>query len=61
MQIVELSYNPQFGAREMRRVIQDKVENALARSFLAGEVKEGDTISIDENFEINVIKNNYEE
>ncbi|MDD3085231.1 MAG: AAA family ATPase [Candidatus ainarchaeum sp.] len=61
MEIVELSYNPQFGAREMRRVIQDKVENALAKSFLSGEINEGDTISIDEGFVINVIKKNYEE
>lgn len=61
MRIVELSYNPQFGAREMRRVVQDKIENALAKSFLAGEIKEGDTISIDENFKISVLKNDYEE
>lgn len=56
MRIVELSYNPQFGAREMRRVIQDKIENELARSFLANEIKEGDTILIDDDFKINVIK-----
>ena len=61
MEIVELSYNPQFGAREMRRVIQDKVENALAKSFLSGEINEGDTISIGEGFVINVLKKNYEE
>ena len=61
MKIVELSYNPQFGAREMRRVIQDKIENALAKSFLAEEIKEGDTILINENFEIIVEKSNYEE
>ncbi|HOI60076.1 MAG TPA: AAA family ATPase [Candidatus Pacearchaeota archaeon] len=60
MQIVELSYNPQFGAREMRRVIQDKIENALAKSFLSGEIKDGDVISIDENFKINVLQNEYE-
>ncbi|MDD4358736.1 MAG: ATP-dependent Clp protease ATP-binding subunit [Candidatus Pacebacteria bacterium] len=61
MQIVELSYNPEFGAREMRRVIQDKVENALAKAFLANQIKEGDTISINENFEITVLKRDYEE
>ena len=59
MRIVELSYNPQFGAREMRRVIQDKIENELARSFLANEIKEGDTILIDENFQINVTKTSH--
>ncbi|MEK7080547.1 MAG: ATP-dependent Clp protease ATP-binding subunit, partial [Patescibacteria group bacterium] len=30
--IVELSYKPEFGAREMRRVIQDKVENTVAEA-----------------------------
>jgi len=55
-QIVELSYNPQFGAREMRRVIQNKVENELARCFLANEIKEGDTIKIEpDTFKIKVI------
>lgn len=46
--IVELGYDPTFGAREMRRVIQDKVENVLARAFLAEEIKKGDKIEIDE-------------
>ena len=35
--IVELSYNPKFGAREMRRVIQDKVENILASAILSNQ------------------------
>ncbi|MBM4177468.1 ATP-dependent Clp protease ATP-binding subunit, partial [Candidatus Gribaldobacteria bacterium] len=34
--IVELSYNPEFGAREMKRVIQDKVENVLSVALLEG-------------------------
>jgi len=45
--IVELGYDPTFGAREMRRVIQDKVENVLARALLAEEIKKGDRIEID--------------
>jgi ATP-dependent Clp protease ATP-binding subunit ClpC len=45
--IVELSYNPSFGAREMKRVIQDKVENGLAQAFLADKIKNGATIEID--------------
>lgn len=49
--IVELSYDPQFGARNMERVIQDKVGNVLAQSLLKKEIKSGDRISIDpENF-----------
>jgi ATP-dependent Clp protease ATP-binding subunit ClpA len=44
--IVELGYDPKFGAREMRRVIQDKVENTLARALLAGQLKRGDKVEI---------------
>jgi ATP-dependent Clp protease ATP-binding subunit ClpA len=51
--IVELSYKPEFGAREMRRVIQDKVENSVAQALLADKIKKGDKIQISaENFEI---------
>jgi ATP-dependent Clp protease ATP-binding subunit ClpC len=51
--IVELSYKPEYGAREMRRVIQDKVENAIAEALLSDKIKKGDKIEINpENFEI---------
>ncbi|MCH8244524.1 hypothetical protein IIB97_01395, partial [Patescibacteria group bacterium] len=40
-------------ARDMRRVIQDKVENVLATALLKGTIKRGDSIEIDsESFEI---------
>jgi len=45
--IVELSYNPVFGAREMRRVIQDKVENIFAQALLSGKLNRGDTVKVD--------------
>jgi ATP-dependent Clp protease ATP-binding subunit ClpA len=44
--IVELGYDPVFGARQMRRVIQDKVENVIATALLTGELKRGDRIEI---------------
>ena len=44
--IARLGYDPIFGARNMRRVIQDKVENALAKALLTREVKRGDRITI---------------
>jgi len=51
--IVELSYDPKFGAREMRRAIQDKVENVLAKAMLSGKIKRGGLIKIDpNNFEL---------
>ena len=54
--IAKLGYNPQFGARDMRRVIQGKVENALATALLRGTMKSGDNVEIDsETFEIKKI------
>ena len=51
--IAQLGYNPSFGARAMNRVIEDKVENALAKAILAGEIKKGDKIIIDpETFQV---------
>ncbi|MBI4758072.1 MAG: AAA family ATPase [Chloroflexi bacterium] len=40
-------YDPQFGARPLKRVIQRTVENPLAKSLLSGEFKSGDTIMVD--------------
>ena len=52
-EIVELSYKPQFGAREMRRVVQDKVESAIARALLEDKIKKGDKVQINpETFEV---------
>jgi len=45
--IVELGYDPIFGAREMRRVIQDKIENVLASALLSGQLKRGDRVEVD--------------
>ena len=51
--IVDLSYDPVFGAREIKREIQDKVENAIARALLSDSIKSGDTIQVDANkFEV---------
>jgi len=51
--IVELSYNPVFGAREMKRVIQDKIENTVARAILKDSIPQGSKIQVNpSNFEI---------
>jgi len=53
--IAELGYDPTFGAREMRRVIQDKVEDVLASALLSGKIKRGNKIEVDsENFELKI-------
>ena len=45
--IVELGYDPTFGARAMRRVIQDKVENVLASALLSGTLKRGNKAEVE--------------
>ena len=37
-------YRPEFGARELRRLIRSELETHLARAMLSGAVKEGDTV-----------------
>lgn len=37
-------YNPSYGARPLRRVIQKRIEDALSEELLQGHFKEGDTI-----------------
>ncbi len=44
-------YDPQFGARPLKRVIQKEVENRIARAILDGTIHDGDTI------DINVVNN----
>ena len=46
-QLSKLGFDPQMGARPMSRVIEEKVENLLATKILSGELKKGDTFTID--------------
>jgi ATP-dependent Clp protease ATP-binding subunit ClpB len=43
----ELGYDPSFGARPLKRVIQQKIENGLADKILRGEIHEGEHVVID--------------
>ncbi|KKT13075.1 MAG: ATPase AAA-2 domain protein [Candidatus Falkowbacteria bacterium GW2011_GWF2_43_32] len=47
-------YDPKFGARPLRRLLQDRVENPIANKILAGELKRRDTIVINNRAEIEV-------
>lgn len=42
-----LGYDPNYGARPVKRVIQQNVENELAKGILRGEFKEEDAVLID--------------
>ncbi|MCK9224700.1 MAG: ATP-dependent chaperone ClpB [Candidatus Muirbacterium halophilum] len=46
--IVNKGYDPVFGARPLKRVIQKKIENPLAEIIIAGKILPGQKISIDE-------------
>ena len=41
-------YDPQFGARPLKRVIQRRLENPIATGILSGEYEQGDTIKVHE-------------
>jgi len=45
--LAELGYDPEMGARPVRRVIQQQVEERLSDGLLAGEFGEGDRVLID--------------
>ena len=44
--LVEKGYDPQFGARPLRRAIQKYVEDPMAEAILSDDLGEGDTITV---------------
>jgi ATP-dependent Clp protease ATP-binding subunit ClpC len=55
--IVELGYDIRFGARNLKRTIQDKVENSLAEALLKDAIKKGDKITLTpKQFKVKIIK-----
>ena len=49
--IAELGYDPVYGARPLKRTIQNRIENPLAQQMLQGSFVDGDVIAIDLNAE----------
>jgi len=45
--LAEMGYDPEMGARPLRRVIQQKIEDRLSDAVLSGQFKHGDTIVVD--------------
>jgi ATP-dependent Clp protease ATP-binding subunit ClpC len=41
-----VGYQPEYGARELRRLIRSEIETELARAMLAGEVQDGDRVTV---------------
>ena len=46
-QIVEDAYDPQYGARPLRRYVQHTVETMLSKRLLRGDVTPGQTVTVD--------------
>jgi len=45
--LAQLGYDPQFGARPLKRVIQKKILNELSKQILAGKVDKDSRIKLD--------------
>ena len=46
-EITRLGYDPVYGARPLKRVIQQQLQNELARELLAGKFPEGSRVAVD--------------
>lgn len=49
--LAELGYDPQFGARPMKRVLQRKLVDSLSKELISGNFNAGDTIYVDKGNE----------
>jgi ATP-dependent Clp protease ATP-binding subunit ClpB len=45
--LVHTGYDPRYGARPLKRAIQKKIETPLGKLLLKGEVKDGQTVTVD--------------
>ncbi|MFW5471331.1 ATP-dependent chaperone ClpB [Knoellia sp. CPCC 206435] len=45
--LAETGYDPAYGARPLRRLVQKEIGDRLARALLAGEVRDGQTVTVD--------------
>jgi len=45
--LVQIGFDPVFGGRELRRAVQDNVENAIATALLQRAIRRGDIVEVD--------------
>ncbi|MFO0939001.1 MAG: hypothetical protein U0798_21065 [Gemmataceae bacterium] len=45
--IARIGYDPTYGARPLKRVIQHELETPLGKALLKGEIKDGQTVTVD--------------
>jgi ATP-dependent Clp protease ATP-binding subunit ClpA len=53
-ELAQAGYDPSFGARPLRRVIQDRVDNPIAEIILRRDAKRRDTIVVDAHGQVYV-------
>jgi ATP-dependent Clp protease ATP-binding subunit ClpC len=53
-ELAEKGYDPKFGARPLRRVVQEEVDNAIANALLEGTVRRRDTIVLEAGGKIRI-------
>jgi ATP-dependent Clp protease ATP-binding subunit ClpC len=46
--LAELGYDKEYGARPLKRIIQQKIEDRLSDGLLGGDFEEGDTVVVDQ-------------
>jgi ATP-dependent Clp protease ATP-binding subunit ClpC len=55
-QLATLGFEPEFGARPLRRLLQERVEDAIATKILEGGIQRRDTIVVDDTLAITIQK-----
>ena len=45
--LVKEGYDPQYGARPLKRIIQRRIEDKLSEEILVGKIQNGQNVSID--------------
>ncbi|HOZ36914.1 MAG TPA: ATP-dependent Clp protease ATP-binding subunit, partial [bacterium] len=56
IELARLGFDPTMGARPLRRVVQDKIEDALARLLLQGNLERRDKIILRDNLDLDIEK-----
>ncbi|RMD58737.1 AAA family ATPase [Candidatus Parcubacteria bacterium] len=54
--LAQEGFDPKFGARPLRRLLQDTIENQIANKILAGELARRDTVVIDSQAKVQIKK-----
>ncbi len=56
LKLAKAGYDPKFGARPLRRLLQERVEDVVASQILKGKLKRRDTVLINSEAEIEILK-----